>query len=220
MKRTLSRREALGAVALIGTAGVAGAGGAQPAKFEFSKPVVTSTTSLDPKAHSSNVSPDGRAVTIIFADEKLGNLQIGLGEPGKELSATKLVTFAVPVAAPPDGSLIGYRQILQGFVNKGKESRVVIIADLVGTTKVIEYPYGKAVENENFVHSFFSPDVNQTIGTAVVAPLPEYAGTVTLLVQTRSPKDGVLAAIDSLDIEACLTNAPAAVYERTKQKKR
>jgi hypothetical protein len=221
MGQTLDRRQALAAAGLLGTAAAAGAEDARkPAgSFRFQPPVITRTVSLDPKAAAAVVSPDGRAMSVLFGDPKLGDLQIGLGAPEKVLSATKLVTFQAAVKAPADGSLIGYRQILQGFLDKGKGSRVVIVADLVGTTKVIEYPYGQEVKDENFVHAFFSPDVNQTVGTEVVAPLPEYAGTITLMVQTRTPKDQVLAAIDSLDIEALLTGvAPAA--KRSPAKKR
>jgi hypothetical protein len=189
-------------------------------KFALSKPVVTKTTSLNPKAASSIVSADGRSVAIVFGDRNLGDLQIGLGAPEKVLSATKLVTFRAKVTAPDDRSFFGYRQVLRGFVNKGPGSRVVIVADIAGMTELIEYPFGEAVENEDFVHAFVSPDVNLTTGNDEVAPLPEYAGTITLLVQTRSPEDGVLAAIDSLDVEALLAGAPVEAPKPTPAKKR
>src|SRR4051812_39198464 len=120
MGRSWNRREALGAMGLIGAS--VPTTRAQDAKkkgnaFGLGKPVITHTVSLDPKAGQGIVSGDGRAMSLIFGDPKLGDLQIGLGEPEHYLSATKLVTFRAPVQAPADGSLIGYRQILQGFVD-------------------------------------------------------------------------------------------------------
>lgn len=193
---------------------------AAPPPFAVSKPVVTKTTSLNPKASAAVVSTDGRAGAILFGDPKLGDLQIGLGNPEKLLSATKLVTFRAKVVAPADRSFFGFRQVIRGFVNKGAGSRVVIVADLAGTTKVFEYPFGTAVTNENFTHAFVTPDVNLTTGTEEVAPLPEYAGTISLLVQTRSPDDAVLAAIDSLDFEALVAGGPVEAPKPTPPKKR
>ena len=218
MARCWNRRQALAAVGLAGVGGVPSAAAddkkAGDAPFRMDKPVITATHSLDPRAGQGIVSGDGLAMSLIFGDVKLGDLQIGIGPAEKYLSATKLVTFKAAVHAPADGSLIGYRQTLRGFVQKGKNSRVVIIADLVGTTKVVEYPYGQDMAaGENIVITFFSPDVNQTNGNEVVAPLPEYAGTITLLVQTRSPQDGVLAAIDSLDVETAPDHAARAALQ-------
>ena len=195
-------------------------GSAATPPFAVSKPVVTKTTSLNPKAAAAVVSADGRAGAILFGDPKFGDLQIGLGTPEKALSATKLVTFRAQVAAPADRSVFGFRQVLRGFVNKGKGSRVVIVADLAGTTKVFEYPFGEEVTDENFTHAFVTPDVNLTTGTEEVAPLPEFAGTITLLVQVRSPDDGVLAAIDSLDFEALVAGGPIEAPKQTPAKKR
>ena len=72
----------------------------------------------------------------------------------------------------------------------------------------------------NYVRTHLGNDYREVITTEEVAPLPEYAGTVTLLVQTRSPKDRVLAAIDSLDVEAVLRGNPANPAPRTPPKKR
>ena len=177
---------------------------AAPPRFAIAKPVVTKTVSLSPKASAATVSPDGRAGTVQFGDRNRGDLQIALGSPEKALSATKLVTFRAKVTAPAGHTFFGFRQVLRGSVKKGKGSRVVIVADLAGTTKVIEYPFGEEAADLAFTHAFVTPDVNLTNGTEEVAPLPEFAGTITLLVQTRSPDERVDAALDSLDFEALL----------------
>jgi hypothetical protein len=214
MKSNPSRREAIGAIGLISAAALTSRADEKSSQPEdsgdvrFGQPVVTTTRSLDPGAVVSNVSPDGHAMTLIFGDPTKGDLQIGLGGGAEPLSAVKLVTIQVPVKPYGDKSrLIGYGQDIRGYVQKSKESRVVVIADCGGTTKVVEYPYGREIAGEDYVISFFSPDTRY-IGDPQDIAVPHYAATLTLLVQLRSTAETVLAAIDTLDVEAQLIGVP------------
>jgi hypothetical protein len=219
MKRDPSRRELLGAAVMAGGTAFVARGdenGAQPSDsgdVQFGQPSATTTCSLDPGAVNSNVSPDGHAMTIFFGDPTKGDLQIGLGGDPKgsgPLSAVKLVTVSVPVKSGADKSrLIGYGQDVRGYVQKTKESRVVVMADCGGTTKIVEYPYGQEVQGMDYLISFFSPDTRYAAGDAQDHPVPIYPVTLSLMVQIRSPQEMVLAAIDSLDVEAQLVGATA-----------
>jgi hypothetical protein len=220
MKHQPSRREILGVVGLLGATAVtalgdekanqAGSGG----DVQFGQPVLTSTQSLDPTAVGSNVSPDGHAMTLLFGDPVKGDLQIGLGGGAGALSAVKLVTIQVPVQTTSEKSrLIGYGQDIRGYVQKTKESRVVIIADCGGTTKVVDYPFGQEIQGQDYIISFFSPDTRFS-GDPQDQPVPQYAATLTILAQTRSATEVVLAAIDSLDVEAQLLAAPSPPRSR------
>ena len=216
MKRSPSRREVLGAAVLASGAALAARAeerSAQPSDsgdVQFGQPVATSTCSLDPGALSTNVSPDGHAITILFGDPMKGDLQIGLGGEGKGAgyqSAVKLVTMHVPVKAGTDKTrLIGYGQDIRGYIEKSKESRVVVIADCGGTTKVHEFPYGQEIAGQDYQISFFSPDTRYS-GDPQDQPVSVYPITLSLLVQSRSPQEKVVAAIDTLDIEAQLVGA-------------
>lgn len=82
----------------------------------------------------------------------------------------------------------------------------MVMADCGGTTKVVEYPYGQEIQGKDYLISFFSPDTRYT-GDAQDQPVPVYPVTSSLLVQVRSPQEVVLAAIDSIDVEAQLVGA-------------
>jgi hypothetical protein len=215
MKRDPSRREMIGAVGLVATAAVMAKGDDKPDKkyndgdVLFGKPSLTSTQSLDPAAVAINVSPDAHAFTLLFGDPVKGDLQIGLGGSNEPLSMVKLVTIQIPVKSIGEKSrLIGYGQDIRGYIPKSKESRVVLTADCGGTTKVVEYPYGQEILGEDYTISFFSPD-NRFLGDPQPLPVPQYSATLTLQVQVRAAGEAVLAAIDSLNVEAQLVEAPS-----------
>jgi len=219
MRQDMSRRGMLGAVGVLGASALAARGADdKPAEeagdVRLGDPVVTRTQSLDPGAVGENVSPDGHAMTLFFGDPTKGDLQIGLSGTGQPLSAIKLATIQVPVRAG-DGAtrLVGYAQFIQGFIQKTKGSRVVILADCGGTTKVVEYPFGQEVTAQDYLHAFFSPNPRFT-GDPQEAAVPQFTITLSVLAQTRSSEDAVLVSIDSLDVEAQLAGAPAMKRSR------
>jgi len=220
MKRDPSRGEVLGAAVMIGGAAPVVQGDEKAAQtgdagdVQFGQPVATTTCSLDPGAVNSNVSPDGHAMTVFFGDPMKGDLQIGLGGGSGYLSAAKLVTIQVPVRTTSEKSrLIGYGQDIRGYVQKRKVSRVVIIADCGGTTKVVDYPFGQEIQGQDYAISFFSPDTRY-LGDPQDQAVPQYAATLTILAQVRSATEVVLAAIDTLDVEAQLLAAPCPPRSR------
>jgi hypothetical protein len=198
MDRSLSRREALGALGLVSASAlVAQADGADRSRGPFSdQPVITSTASLDPKEVSGYTATDGKTYTVAFDD-----INITLDTSMQELSATNLVTYHIPVQAPKDRKLIGYRQTIEGFIMKDRGSRVVIVADVAGTTKVVEYPFGQEISDgvQNYTITFISPDINALVEGDMLGSPQEYSGTLTLLVQRRSTKDTVTGTIDGID---------------------
>lgn len=223
MKDNPSRREVLGAAVLAGGVALAARADEKAAEscdsgdVRFGQPVATATCSLNPGALSTNVSPDGHAITVMFGDPTKGDLQIGLDGAGKDggcQRAVKLVTMYVPVQAGADKTrLIGYSQDIRGYIEKTKESRVVVVADCGGTTRIHEFPYGQEITGQDYLFSFFSPDTQFT-GDPQDQPVSVYAITLTLLAELRSSQERVVAAIDTFDVEARLAGAATPARPR------
>jgi hypothetical protein len=157
---------------------------------EFVTPTVVSAQDV-----SVSPAPDDSAVAILF-----NNLVLALGAGCSELSAVSIATLRLPASLPEDKGLIGYLADLRGFVQKDAGSRAVLMVDLGGTSKVIEFPYDEEL-NEDYTHDLFSLERRNSKNEEPAAlPIPPYIITLILSVERRTPDSSVQLTLDSLDI--------------------
>ncbi|MBI4751642.1 MAG: hypothetical protein HY774_24435 [Acidobacteria bacterium] len=112
-------------------------------------------------------------------------------QPGQDcLSESKLYSFRIPIQIPEEKSVIGYMQTLGFGVQQSTGARVVIVADLAGTTNVLEFPYGRNPDEPLtplLFRRFFSVqglDLATQDGMGLEVP-PPYEASLMISVQRR-----------------------------------
>ena len=176
-----------------------------PAAFttRFGQPAFVSADLYAPGNFNGNISPDGLAITALLGEFK-ADLTTGDND-----SATKIAILRIPVAlnVPLTELFLGFHVSLRGFVDKTSGVRISVFVELGGTTKTIEFPYGKAVtgdfEEELFNFTFYETvqrDLPDGTRAAITLP-PHLTAVVVLTIQRRGAADTGVVQIDSLDFE-------------------
>jgi hypothetical protein len=206
----------LGLTTLAGQAaadekGKAGGGFADAGKVELVTPDV-----LKPKTFSADVSPDGEALTLLFSD-----LLVALpGEADKSLSAVKVATLRIPFTLPEKQGLAGFIGDISGFVQKGAGARAVLIADMGGTARVFEFPYGEDLSGgKDYVQEMFSLERRVVTGGGSGPPVPPYTMNLFLAVQRRTKDDLVMLIVDAIDVSTVYDYPGASKREKAPRKK-
>jgi hypothetical protein len=208
MHDMMTRRGILRSAAALGATAAVGSSAEEKAAkgyFTGGELELLAPDTIKPKSFSTNISPDGLAITVLF-----DSFEITLGETDKALSATKVATLRIPFVLPEGKRLVGFTQDLRGFAQKGKGSRLALIADSGGAAVVFEFPYEEEAVGGDMQRSSFTVDRREGGKDTVTV----YAVNILLSVQRRSTKEPVYFALDSLDIEAVLSNPDAPAPKR------
>lgn len=156
------------------------------------------------------------AVTIMFT-----GFTAYLGDTENASYASAMSSFEMPIELPPDlpkdsnGSpmqleFLGYHHVIRGTINKDKNARAVLLINVAGSLKVVEYPYGLEVGTggpeqvqADFDIPFSSSEVAAPSGEPPRYPrLPVYGAHLAILVERRKPDARVFVEIDNLEVIA------------------
>jgi len=118
------------------------------------------------------------------------------------------VSFRVPVYVSENVEFLGFKSDIRGVVQKDEGCRVVLIADISGTTQVFQYTYGRQID-ESFSHRMFSVASEPPVGTDYTITR-KLALTVNLiiLIERMAVQNHVSLkfqggeTVDSIDFEA------------------
>ena len=127
-------------------------------------------------------------------------------------SLTQVISLRVPVTVAADQQLIGYLQDLTFGVQRSPDVRVLIVADLAGTVKTVEFdfenPTAAAQSDPLRIVRVFSPQGLESSGggqVGLVGPVADYVATISITIQRRTLKGQGMVQIDSLDVSAILS---------------
>ncbi len=155
-------------------------------------------------ANTISTSPTANILSLLFKDL---SVQLDPGEKGAPLGRMKAVAVQVPVTVPDEADFVGYVNQFRGSVMKTKGARVTLIADIAGTTHVMEFPFGDEVtaddQRGNFMREFFSLDRRGPKGTEPeFRQIGPYTLTLLLRVERRAKDDLAVLNVDTLDVVA------------------
>lgn len=225
----MNRREALMSAGLLGVAMAnrAGAGASASIQAEEYTPALGDPKGLavgtvDPADVRINVSSDRLVATTQFGQD-LNALVVELGDSGA-YSATRTASVSLPVTPPPTRDdevkkFFGYQAVLRGDVQKDRDTRVVLLADLGGEIHTVEFPYGEERSEgiEERLFAFLDSDslvtvteetviidgrevIQQTRKTDYVKAPSQFTAVITLSVQRRSPEAVARASIGEFEV--------------------
>jgi len=128
-------------------------------------------------------------------------LVLSLSADGQEqgLHAAKVAGFHIPLTIPDPHELTGYAQRVIVGLTKTPGARAVLLADVGGVAKAVEYPYGNNLSEPLIVIDLPRRLQYGQPGSPAVVP---YTATFTLLVQRLTTKDHVIFGVDALDVAA------------------
>jgi hypothetical protein len=138
------------------------------------------------------------------------------------LSVTHVISLRVPVNLPAGQELTGYWQVLQFGLGRTPGVRALIVADLAGTLRTLEYDYDtppadpnapmdEATEPMAFLRVFSAQGMELLgDGHGIVGAVPDYVATVLIKLERRSLREHGSIHLDGLDVTPCLlpTAAP------------
>jgi hypothetical protein len=212
MKVQMNRREAFtvaSAVTLAGGGAIQASDEAPSDPLRFGKPCAVTSTGLtaDALTHSANVSPDGRAITIIFDK----SMQFTIDD--SSLTRTWAAALQIPQALQKMPPTIVFMAFAQGFVAKDPTARIVVTLDLGGVNRVVEFPFGdKAADGSDWdaavlsslptiVEHSTTPAGNE-LTTRKYLDLGFYPVAITVTIQRATPKDNAILTVSSFDLES------------------
>jgi hypothetical protein len=127
-------------------------------------------------------------------------------------SLTQILSLRVPVAIPDDRQLLGYLQDVTFGVKRSPDVRVLIVADLAGAVKTVEFDFeNPTAEEQNDpmrLVRVFSPQGLESAGGGQVGlpgPVAAYTATISITIQRRTLKGQGRVQIDNLDVSAILS---------------
>jgi hypothetical protein len=135
-------------------------------------------------------SPDGNAYTLIFS-----RATVHLGRNTRAINVSRIASLRIPVKLPAGKTLAGFKTDLRGFCAKDGHARVVLVADLGGTTVSKEFPYARSGVQRDF-HLHAEPRSSR----ASPRSPPAYIANIAVFVQRRDTKSETRVRLDSLDI--------------------
>jgi len=128
----------------------------------------------------------------------LNSFQVDLQGPNDSLTAVRTVAFQAQLQGVGSATWLRFNQDVRGAVQKDANSRVVIVLDLGTSVQVREYPYGQALN---------SPIRRTLVSRVRWQPGQRYRGTITVMVERRTPDAVVRVDIDSFDATVARSGA-------------
>lgn len=155
-------------------------------------------------------------VGFIFDD-----VQLHLDDKNYQYIETKYIGFNIqpklPDQLPKDidgnsiGTLfIGYNNRLRGFINKDQDTKALIFANISGSTRIFEFPYGQEIgdqfekgANPDFIFDLFSIMNISPEGDPQQYPILEpYNVQLLIVVERKDFQSSISLVIDKIDVEA------------------
>jgi hypothetical protein len=123
----------------------------------------------------------------------LTGVNISLQSEAAPLFKTCMGTIRVPLSMPRAKSFISYEQSLRAGVYKDAGARAALFLDIGGKSYKMEFPYGRAIEEE-MIENF-----NHTLRRAATC---SYTVTFLLIAERKSIEESLLVSLDTLDVVA------------------
>jgi hypothetical protein len=222
----INRREALAVasaitlVAGVRTAEAADEPAPDPVRFAKPEPQTSIGLAADAITHSSNVSPDGRAITILFDK----SMQFSFDQYASSLTKTWAAALQIPQVLQKMPPSIVFMAIARGFVEKGPAVRIVVTLDFGGVNRVVEFPFGQASGQKDWDATVFSPlpmvteqgttPAGGTTETLKTLDLGYYPLAITVTMQRATIKDQGVVTVDTIDIETLTPKITQAAKKR------
>jgi hypothetical protein len=125
------------------------------------------------------------------------------------MSITQVLSFRIPIKVLESQLLVGFQQIMTMAIVKTSGARVLVVADLAGNVKTIEFGFDVKGTAEISITGreevFYSLQGRESAGQASVGiqgPTSAYEATFTVTAQRRSPEDYAIFTLDGFDIAA------------------
>lgn len=159
------------------------------------------------KAHLAAVLPENEAGKPTFESLSAGfdfaiifnSLGVGFDREGPETFATKVAAFSIPISVPDPTGPSNFIQTITYGVVKTAGSRAVLFADVNGTARSVEFPYGMETNGAILILDLPKCVTPGRSGPAFVSPVTIM---LTVLIERSTPKDTVILQVDGIDISA------------------
>jgi hypothetical protein len=213
MNAPINRRQAIAVASAVSLAAVRTAQAADEPKADpvrFDKPQAETTTGLAANSltFSSNVSPDGRAVSMIFDK----SMQFAFDNNDPYLTKTWAASIRIPRALQNMPPTVVFMGIVRGFMIKDSNARIAVSLDLGGVHHVVNFPFGGgASAQKDWTETVFSPlptveqqtqtPTGNTQVTQKLLDLGYYSIAVSVTMQRATTNDAALLKVDSIDVE-------------------
>jgi hypothetical protein len=165
-----------------------------------------------PAAITASFSKAGTQFAVVFS-----NNELRLEPDAGQTSLTQVVSFRAPVTVAHDQQLTGYLQGITFGVSRTPDVRVLIVADLAGTVRTMEFDYelsdAAPVEIPFKSWRFVSLQGVESAGAGLVGlfgPVADYVATISITIQRRSLKGHGSVSVDGVDVDALLFPPPRA----------
>jgi hypothetical protein len=145
-------------------------------------------------------TPNGHFLSVIWQGLSVQNT----GQ--SPLSHAVFAMIEVPVSFHADSVFTGYKSDVRGFLSKPAGTRVLILLDMAGTLRTVEFPFGKDLEQSLFLDLFSLQRID--VENAEHPRAPAFTATVGILVQRLNEKEEVSVTLDTLDVEAIFSALP------------
>jgi hypothetical protein len=127
-------------------------------------------------------------------------------------SLTQVASFRMQVNVPADQQLMWYVQQLHFGEVLSQDVRLLIVADLAGTVKTIEFDFEKCEFADNRMDALRTVRVCSPQGIELLplqlglnGPVADYVATISITMQRRNLKGYGVVQIDGLDVFAVLS---------------
>ena len=152
----------------------------------------------------------GVELAVAFSD-----FQLMLETDAGPTSRTQVVSLHAPVAVASDQRLIGYLQDINFGISRSPDVRVIIVVDLAGTLKIVEYDYEDEVGTHTDIPlkscrvvSVQGVEAGGSGAVGLFGPVADYVATISITIQRRTLRGQGIVAVDGLDVTALLSSPP------------
>lgn len=132
-------------------------------------------------------------------------------------SLTQVVSLRAPISVAEGRLIVGYLQDLTIGVERSAGIRVLVVADLAGTLKTLEFDFGSPAaplqDDQLRLVRVFSPqglEAAANFGLGLPGPVADYTATISITIQRRTTAETGLVKVEGLDVFAILSPSPAA----------
>lgn len=174
-------------------------------------------------SHVVSSTQAGDNVALVFED-----LRIELNTDQSPVAATSVATIRIPVTPDADKEFLGYLVSVEGWITKSKGTRGVLLADVAGAAKTLEFPYGEqkgmspgtqvgegdgsdtqavdvSEENGGYTQQIFSVERRASknrYSDGQRPAVPPCTITLVLAAPRLSAQETILLTVESMSIEA------------------
>jgi hypothetical protein len=168
----------------------------------WGKPAVVLAAPSDVVLDGAGVGP---ALDLAFPGAPGAELKAGCGA----FSSTQVFAVRVPITLPKGKRLVGFAQTLQFGYQKTNGARVVLLAELAGVARVVEFgydaqtvqPIDEPIVNE-LVFSVLGLEGGNPSLVGLQGDLPDYTAVFTVVLERRTLQESALFSLDRVMVGA------------------